>query len=145
MSSLAQGAPAVGIRAVTSHDDVAGQWAVARALAWRPVASLLAIRLAIYWAIDGHTGPHVPDECTVVTCDNITAPHQTNVCRATTEPAFRSGHGMKLPTGPLLQNCEWRGLGPNRASAASWKPSGDAPGRLAGQQSFRSTPFYVPG
>lgn len=40
-----------------------------------------AIRLAIYRTGDGPPRPRVPDTRTVVTCDDVTAPHQTNVCR----------------------------------------------------------------
>ena len=45
----------------------------------------LAIRLAIYCAVDGQMKPHTPNDSTDVTCDNMTTPHQTNVCRATTD------------------------------------------------------------
>ena len=42
-------------------------------------------KLAIYWAADGQPRPHQPDGGTNVTCDNMPKPHQTNVCRATTD------------------------------------------------------------
>ena len=45
----------------------------------------LAIRLAIYCAEDGQSRPDTPDLRTAVTSDNVTSPHQTNVCRATTD------------------------------------------------------------
>ena len=48
------------------------------------VARLLAIRLAIYWTELHRTGPHPTDDDVDVTCDNVTAPHQTDVCLATT-------------------------------------------------------------
>lgn len=42
------------------------------------------LAIYIYCAEDGQSQPRVPDDRTVVTCDDIAAPHQTDVCRATT-------------------------------------------------------------
>src|SRR4051812_36040754 len=75
-------------RFITGHAPHSGVHRPRVGVATVGVASegkVLAIRSAIYSAVDGQTGPRTPDECTVVTCGNITGPHQTNVCRATTD------------------------------------------------------------
>ncbi len=117
---------------------------------------VLAIRLAIYWARLHRIGPHQTDSRTDVTCDNVTTPHQTDVCRATTDqkvggssPSERAelsgGHGL---VGPLSHvgmrvSLRWWSVAAGRPEVAS-PPMRAGPGLRSVRASLVQGPHNPP-